>query len=92
MELQDKYIKILDAIYNFNKKNHIKACVKDIEREAGFSYNTVRLRLNELKNDKYILIEDNRRVKEIQLTEKGKDVVLSSQTSIEDYTERINIT
>ena len=82
--LEDKDIKILEAIYKFNKENHIKACIKDIERETGFSYNTVRIWLKDLKSENYVLIENNRRVKETQLTEKGAKVVLDSQTSIED--------
>lgn len=83
--LDNKNIKILEAIYKFNKENHIKACYKDTERETGFSYNTVRMRLKDLESENYVLIENNRRVKEIQLTEKGEKVVFGSQTFIEDY-------
>lgn len=85
--LEDKDIKILEAIYKFNKENHIKACIKDIERETGLAYNTVRIWLKDLESENYVLIENNRRVKEIQLSEKGSEVVLGSQTFIEDYTK-----
>ena len=87
MELDDKHIKILSAIDEFNRFNHMLACKKDIERKTKFAYNTITLRLKDLETGGFVTVKNARRITEIKLTEKGNDIISNSQKSIDEYAE-----
>ena len=60
---------------------------KILKKTTELSYNTVSLRLKDLENCEIVTIGKNRRITEIQLTEKGRDIISGAQKSIDEYTE-----
>ena len=86
MELIDKHLKILWAVHTLNKDAEVKACKKDIEKATKLSFYSIDKRLKELENAGFVDIKIIfRRLTKVQLTEKGKKAILSTQKSLDKY-------
>lgn len=86
MELDDKNLKILEAINTFNKANNIKACKNDIVKATKLSFHTVDTRIKDLEKADLVKVGIVRRITEIQLTHKGNKIS-KSQISLDEYTK-----